>query len=225
MPDKINEFVLEPEAVKQVGTYGISYPEHRVAKSAEEAVLASDKIGYPVVMKIVSPDVPHKSDVGGVMAGLDSAKAVREEYYTIVANVKNILPEAVIKGILICRQAKAGVEVIVGATKDPVFGMTLMFGLGGIFTEVLKDVTFRSIPIEPIDAQEMIREIKGYPMLTGIRGQSPCDLDKLSKLLLSVSQFVADRPDIVELDLNPVRVYPDGVQALDVRMISRKEKK
>ena len=225
MPEKIDKFILEPEAVKQVEAYGIPYPEHSIVKSAQEAVIAADKIGYPVVMKIVSPDVLHKSDVGGVIVGVDSAKAIREGYKTIVANVKNILSNSVINDVLICSQAKAGVEVIVGATKDPVFGMTLMFGLGGIFTEVLKDVVFRSIPIEPIDAEEMIKEIKGYPMLTGVRGQSPCDFDKLVKLLLSISQFIADRPDIVELDLNPVRVYPDGVQAIDVRMISRKEKK
>ncbi|MCD4677768.1 MAG: acetate--CoA ligase family protein [Desulfobacula sp.] len=114
MPDKIDKFVLEPEAVKQVEAYGIPYPEHSVAKSANEAAVMADKIGYPVVMKIVSPDVLHKSDVGGVIVGVDSAKAIREGYKTIVANVKNILSNSVINDVLICSQAKAGVEVIVG---------------------------------------------------------------------------------------------------------------
>jgi len=219
MTEKIHTFLLEPEAVKQVQLYGISYPEHGIAKNANEAVVVADKIGYPVVMKIVSSDVPHKSDVGGVIVGLDSAKAVREGYETIVVSVKKALPDIFIKDVLICCQAKPGVEVIVGATKDQVFGMTLMFGLGGIFTEVLKDVAFRSIPIEAIDAEEMIQEIKGYPIFKGTRGQTPCGLSKLRELLMSVSRLIAERPDIIELDLNPVRVYPDGVQALDVRII------
>ena len=223
MSEKTGRFILESEAVKQVQAYGIPYPEHGVAENAAAAVAVANKIGYPVVMKIVSPDVSHKSDVGGVIVGLDSAKAVIGGYKTIIANVKAVLPDAVMEGVLICRQARAGVEVIIGATKDPVFGMVLMFGMGGIFTEVLKDVAFRSIPIETIDAEEIIQEIKGYHMLTGTRGQTVCDLKKLSELLLSVSQFIVQRPDITEFDLNPVRVYPDGVQVLDVRIVHQEE--
>ncbi len=219
MSEKLDKFVLEPEAAKQMQAYGVPYPEHSVAKNAAEAAVAADKIGYPVVVKIISPDASHKSDVGGVLVGLNSAGEVRDGYNAIVANVKNVLPNAIIEGALICRQANAGLEVVIGATKDPVFGMIIMFGLGGIFTEVIKDVTFRSVPIKPIDAQEMIQEIKGYSMLTGVRGQVPCDLDKLAKLIMSVSRFITDRPDITELDLNPVRVYPDGIQALDIRII------
>jgi len=219
MSKKTDGFVLEPEAVKLMEKYNISYPEHGVAKTAKEATAIAEKIGYPVVMKIVSFDAPHKSDVGGVITGLTSTKAVQEGYNTIVESVKNALPNATIEGVLVCSQAETGVEVIVGATNDPVFGMILMFGLGGIFTEVLKDVAFRSIPIKPIDAQEMIEEIKGLPMLTGTRGQVSCDLGKLKELLLSVSQFIADHPDITELDLNPIRVYPDGIKTLDIRII------
>jgi len=130
MSNKTEKFILEPEAVNQVKAYGISYPEHGVAKSADDAVAVADKTGYPVVMKIVSSDAPHKSDVGGVLVGLDSPEAACEGYETILANVKNALPDAAIEGVLICHQAKEGVEVIIGATKDPVFGMTLMFGRG-----------------------------------------------------------------------------------------------
>ena len=214
-----DNFILEPKAVKLMEKYNIFYPVHGMAKTAKEASTIADRIGYPVVMKIVSLDTPHKSDVGGVITGLDSTKAVQDCYGTIINCVKNALPDANIEGVLVCCQAKTGVEVIVGATSDPVFGMTLMFGLGGIFTEVLKDVVFRSIPIKPIDAKEMIQEIKGLPMLTGTRGKAPCNLDKLQELLLSVSQFIADHPDITEFDLNPVRVYSDGIQTLDVRII------
>ncbi len=221
MSKKTDTFVLEPKAVKLMEKYSISYPEYGVAKTAREAAAIADKIGYPVVMKIVSFDAPHKSDVGGVLTNLASAKEVQKGYDNIIESVKNALPNAVIEGVMVCSQAKKGVEVIVGATNDPVFGMTLMFGLGGIFTEVLKDVAFRSIPIKPIDAKEMIEEIKGLPMLTGTRGQASCDLDKLKELLLSVSRFIEDTPDITQLDLNPVRVYPDGVKALDVRIIRK----
>ncbi|MBW2370704.1 MAG: acetate--CoA ligase family protein [Deltaproteobacteria bacterium] len=221
MTNKNASFVLEPEAVAQITPYGVSYPAHGIAKTADEAVGVADGIGYPVVMKIVSKDAPHKSDVGGVVAGLADADGVRSGYQKIMDSVTSALPDADISGVLICKQAPEGVEVIIGATEDPIFGMTIMFGLGGIFTEVLKDVSFRIAPLEQIDAEEMIREIKGYPMLTGVRGQEPCDLDSLADLLVGVSKFVADRPDITELDLNPVRAYPEGVQVLDVRIIKK----
>ena len=137
----------------------------------------------------------------------------------MVDRVRKAIPEGEVRGALVCRQADPGIEVIVGALKDPIFGPAIMFGLGGIFTEVLKDVSFRIIPIERIDAEEMIREIKGYPILTGLRGQKPRDLEALADLLLAVSRLVSERPDIEELDLNPVRLYEQGLLVLDARIM------
>jgi acyl-CoA synthetase (NDP forming) len=215
-------FVLEPDAVAQITPYGIVYPNHHLAKSPEEAVQWADEVGYPVVMKIVSKDVSHKSDFDGVLIGLKDAKSVRSGYGKIINSVTDALPvDGDISGVLVCEQAPEGVEVIIGATEDPVFGMTIMFGLGGVFTEVLKDVSFRSAPLDRIDAQEMIREIKGYPMLQGTRGQAPSDIEALADLLVAVSKFVMDFPELKELDLNPVRVYSNGVQVLDVRIINK----
>lgn len=215
-------FVLEPDAVAQIAPYGVVYPEHRMAKSAEEAVQYADEIGYPVVMKIVSKDIPHKSDFDGVLIGLEDAESVQAGYWKILDSVTDaLLIYGDISGVLVCKQAPEGVEVIIGATEDPVFGMTIMFGLGGVFTEVLKDVSFRCAPLDRIDAQEMIREIKGYPMLQGARGQASSDVEALADLLVSVSKFVTEYPELKELDLNPVRAYSNGVQVLDVRIIKK----
>jgi acyl-CoA synthetase (NDP forming) len=135
--------------------------------------------------------------------------------------VQKAVPNPPIEGVLVCQQAPAGLEVIVGAIDDPVFGATIMFGLGGIFAEVFRDVAFRIAPLERIDAEEMIREIRGYPVLTGTRGQSARDIDRLIDLLMAVSRLVTEKPDTKELDLNPVRLFERGLMALDVRMIEK----
>jgi acyl-CoA synthetase (NDP forming) len=158
-------------------------------------------------LKVVSPDVTHKSD------------AVRDAFQAIAESVKRHEPEARIEGISVQRMAEPGIEVIVGVSADPQFGPVLMFGLGGVLVEVLKDVAFRIIPIEPRDARQMVREIKGFPLLQGFRGQDPADLAALEKLLLDVSAFAEAHPEVQELDLNPVFAYKDGAVAVDARIV------
>ena len=219
MADKQGHFILEPECIQYIKKYNIPYPEHSLARSPEEAVESANRIGYPVVLKIVSPDVIHKSDVGGVAVGLFSPEEVSRAYVKIVAKVKQDVGGAQIIGILVCSQAAEGLDVIIGAHHDSVFGPTIMFGLGGVFTEIIDDVTFRIAPLKRIDAVEMIREIKHFDLLTSARGQDARDLNALIELIMAVSQFVIEQSDIKEMDLNPVRLYTNGLLALDVRII------
>ncbi len=211
--------LLEPQAIQLVQTYGIPYVGHGMAHSAEEAVQIAQQLGYPVVLKIVSPDVLHKSDAGGVALGLQTASEVHLAYERVLEAVIAHLPEAEIRGMLVCQQAPAGLEVIVGALQDALFGSTVMFGLGGVFTEVLQDVSFRIAPLERHDAMEMMQEIRGFPLLAGARSRTPCDVEALADLLLTISEVIVARPDIHELDLNPVRVYDRGLAVLDVRVL------
>lgn len=213
------EIMLEPEIAQLLAQYGVPYPDHRLAETSQEAVKFAQEIGRPVVLKIVSPDVVHKSDAGGVLVGLATSDQVREGYARLIGQVRANVPHARIKGVLVCKEALPGLEAIVGLVHDPIFGPTVMFGLGGIYTEILQDVTFRIAPLTLSDAEEMIREIRGYPLLNGTRGQNPCDTKALTNLLLSVSQMAMDRGDIQELDLNPVRLYHQGLLALDARMM------
>jgi acetate---CoA ligase (ADP-forming) len=216
--------VAEPAAVELLAKYNIPYPEHGLAISAAEAVELAEKIGYPVVLKLVSPQVLHKSDIGGVAVNLSDAGQVLSSYERLVRNVSAVVEEAEISGILVCKQADQGVEVIAGAVDDPVFGPTIMFGLGGIFTEVLEDVAFRVAPLRLNDAEKMIREIRGYPLLEGARGGKPCALRALVELLLNLSRMIIENPEIKELDLNPVRVYEKDLMALDVKMLLRERR-
>jgi acyl-CoA synthetase (NDP forming) len=215
--------VPEPEAVQLLGRYQIPYPDHALAHNAEEAAEIADRLGYPLVLKVVSPDVIHKSDLGAVVIGLESRQAVQDGYRHILVQVHSQVPQADIHGVLVCRQAAAGLEVIVGALDDSVFGPTVMFGLGGIFAEVFRDVTFRIAPLSRADAQEMIQEVRGYPLIAGVRGQPACDEQALVDLVLAVSQVVTDHPEIKELDLNPVRLYGQGLLVLDARIITTGE--
>jgi len=171
------------------------------------------------VLKIVSPDVTHKSDIGGVKIGLEDEAAVRAAYDDIVAAVKERQPKARIEGVAVQAMARSGTEVIVGMSKDPQFGPVLMFGLGGIFVEVLKDVAFRIVPLEERDAREMIDEIKGRAILDGVRGGEPADIEALAGLLLQLSAFAEANPQVEELDLNPVFAYRDGCIAVDARIV------
>lgn len=213
------KFLLETEAKNVCTEYGIPVTKFSVAKNAEEAVKSAEKIGYPVVMKIVSPDVIHKFDVGGVLINLKTAREVESAFKKILENVKKHNPNAKIIGITVQEMAPASTEVIVGAIKDPQFGQTLMFGLGGIFVEILKDVTFRIAPITEQEAREMIIEVKAYPLLQGYRGQPPADIDAIVKILLATSRLIMDYPQIKELDLNPVIVYEKGAKTVDARII------
>ena len=219
MSTRSSRFMLEPEAIAMLEKYGIPYPAHGVARDKTEAGVIAEKLGFPVVMKVISPQVPHKSDAGGVLVNLGSKVAVEQAWETITRNVKTAVPDAAIEGMLVCTQAPEGVESIVGCLEDVSLGATLMFGLGGIFAEILKDVAFRSIPLSRLDAEEMIREINGFPLLNGARGKEPVDLESLTSLLLSAARLFSDNPDFAEMDLNPVRLYPQGIMVLDARIL------
>ncbi len=211
--------IPEPEAIACLARHGIAYPPCKLAASAGDAARIASELGYPVVLKIVSSDVIHKSDVGGVEIGLASAAEVVTGYGRIIDAVRRSRPEAQVDGVLVCKQASPGVEVIVGGLVDPMFGPALMFGMGGVFAEILKDVTFRVIPITPADAREMICEVRGYPLLAGARNRPTCDQDALVDLLVRVARLMEASPEIEELDLNPIRVYAQGVLVLDVKMM------
>jgi acetyl-CoA synthetase (ADP-forming) len=199
--------------------YGIPVTKFELAKSEDEATKFAKAIGFPIVLKIVSPDIIHKSDIGGVIIGLKNADDVHQGYNRILQNVKEYYPKARIAGILVQEMAPASTEVIVGAIKDPQFGPAIMFGLGGVFVEVLKDVTFRVAPITQDDACEMISELKAYPLLKGYRNTPPVDIDEITKILLNTSRLVTDHMEIKELDLNPVIVYEKGAKTVDARII------
>ena len=211
--------LLETEAKAVCIEYGIPVTKFDLAKSREEAVKLADAIGFPVVLKIVSPDIIHKSDIGGVIVGLKNADDVREGYNRILQNVKKHDSKARIVGVLVQEMAPPSTEVIVGAIKDPQFGPAIMFGLGGVFVEVLKDVTFRVAPITEDDACEMISEVKAYPLLRGYRNTPPADIDAITQILLNTSRLVTDHMEIKELDLNPVIVYEKGAKTVDARII------
>ena len=211
--------LTEIEAKQMLEDAGVPVSPARLAKTKDEAATIAGQLGFPAVLKIVSPQITHKSDVGGVALGLTSAAEVAAAFDRIVASAKQHQPEAQIEGVAVQRMERQGTEVIIGVTKDPQFGPVLMFGLGGILVEVLKDVAFRVVPIVERDARQMIEEIKGYPLLQGYRGQDPADLGKLRALLLQVSSFIEAHPEVAELDLNPVFAYKDGAIAVDARIV------
>jgi acyl-CoA synthetase (NDP forming) len=211
--------LTEVESKQILGEAGIPIAHAQLAATREEAVAAARKIGLPVVLKIVSPDISHKSDVGGVKLNLGSEEAVAAAFDEIVAAARRAQPQATVLGVSVQKMARPGVEVIMGMTTDPQFGPVLMFGLGGVFVEVLKDVAFRIVPLEPRDARQMIRDIRGFPVLEGFRGQDPADLAALENMLMSLSAFVEGHPDIQELDLNPIFAYKDGALAVDARIV------
>lgn len=211
--------LLEPEAKAICMEYGISVTKFNVAKSEKEAADFAEKIGFPVVLKIVSPEIIHKSDAGGVKVNLKTAEDVKAAYKTILENVKKYNAKANVVGVLVQEMAPQSTEVIIGAVKDPQFGQTVMFGVGGIFVEILKDVTFRVAPLTEQDAMDMITELKAYSLLTGYRNTPAADIKALVTLLLCVSKLVMDHPEIKELDLNPVMAYEKGAKTVDARII------
>ncbi|MFC1925359.1 acetate--CoA ligase family protein [Chloroflexota bacterium] len=211
--------LTEIESKELLKKAGINVIETRLASSAKDAVALSKEFGFPVALKIASPEIIHKSDAGGVKTGLKNATQVSKAYREIITSVKQKHPEAAIDGVSVQPMARKGVEVIIGMSKDPQFGPVLMFGLGGVFVEILKDVSFRIVPLTPRDAREMVREIKGYPLLEGYRDQEPADIPLLEKMLLKVSDFSEKNPEIKELDLNPIFAYRDGAVAVDARVV------
>ncbi len=202
---------------------GVPVVETKLAKNQKEAVSISQKIGFPVVLKIVSPDVIHKTDAGGVKLGLENVSEVKKAYNDILTSVKKQVPRALIHGISVQKMARPGVEVIIGTSQDPQFGPVIMFGLGGLFVEVLRDVSFRIVPVGRRDAIEMIEETKGYPLLKGYRGKEPVDLSVLVDMILKISDLVGKNQAIKELELNPVFAYKQGALAVDARILLKSE--
>lgn len=212
--------VLTEIEAKQVFTEaGITCTDTRLAPTKEDAVSLSEEIGFPVVLKISSVDITHKSDAGGVKVNLKDKVEVENAFDMIMRSAREKFPDADIEGISVQGMAKSGTEIIIGMIKDAQFGPVLMFGLGGILVEVLKDVAFRIVPLEKRDASEMIKEIKGYKLLEGFRGQDPVDIPYLEDMLVKLSVFVDNTPEIKEIDMNPVFAYKDGAVVVDARIV------
>src|ERR1700686_271252 len=213
------EALTAPEARGICEAYGITIPKEGVAKTADEAVKLATDIGFPVVMKIVSPQILHKTEAGGVMVGVKSAGAAKDASGTIVGNAKKYDAKAEILGVQVQQMLTGGQEVIIGAVTDPAFGKLVAFGLGGILVEVLKDITFRLAPASREDALSMLDGIAAAEILRGVRGAKPVDREALASMIVNVSQLVPDFPDITEMDLNPVFATSEGAIAADVRIV------
>ena len=218
--------LTELEAKDLFEAYGLPVTKAKLARAEKEAALFAREIGFPVVLKIVSPDILHKSDAGGVKVNLKDEEAVLAAFRTILENAKLYRADADIHGVLVSEMAPPGTEVICGSVNDPTFGPAVMFGLGGIFVEVLKDVTFRVAPISEETAMDMFPEVRSFPILQGARGETRRDQKALATVLSRLSQLVSDLEDeIAETDANPVMLYEDGkgCRLVDARVILRKK--
>lgn len=213
------KFLPEPICEEILASYNIPTPPAQLAQKSGEAVRFAREIGFPVVLKVVSPQIIHKSDAGGVMVSIKNGEKVREAFDKITKNTRSYNSKAEIEGIYVQKMAPPAREVIIGAIKDGQFGQVVMFGLGGIFVEVLKDVVFRVAPIDKDEAREMIDEIRGLSILKGVRGERSIDFDSLSEAIANVSRLVVDFSQIGQFDANPVCVYPDKLYAVDARII------
>lgn len=211
--------LTEIEAKQILSEAGIPCTQTVLASSKEKAVSISEELGYPVVLKVSSVDISHKSDAGGVKVNLNSAKEVEEAYESIMTSCRAYDPKADIEGVSVQPMARPGTEIIMGMIKDKSFGPVVMFGLGGIFVEVLKDVAFRIVPIEKMDAVQMMEEIQGKKLLGGYRGKEAADKETLQNMLVKLSDFVNATPEIEEIDMNPVFAYSDGAAVVDARII------
>ncbi len=217
--------LLSNEAAALVTAYGIKVPESRVADTSEEAVTYAEELGFPVVLRILSPDILHKTDIGGIALNLRTAEEVRSAFESILASVNRFMPRARIYGLMVYHMIPQGREMIIGVSKDIQFGPLVMFGLGGIYVNFLKDVSFRLAPLSDSEARAMMEETKAYSLLKGIRGEDPSDIESVKNTILRVSQLVWDFPEIVEMDINPLFVYGwgEGSIALDVKITLTKE--
>lgn len=211
--------LLETEAKELLKEYGIPVPDFKLIKSKDEIIGLAKEINFPIVMKIVSPDIIHKTDAGGVKIGIKDEKEAKSAFQEIIFKVKKYNKETKISGAIVYTMVPQGTEIIIGMMKDPHFGPVIMFGLGGIFVEILKDISFRILPLEEKDAREMITEIKGYEILKGVRGEGPKDIKAIKTLLMKISQLSIENPEINEIDLNPIFVFEKGLQVVDARMI------
>jgi acyl-CoA synthetase (NDP forming) len=211
--------LTEIEAKQVFKDIGVPVVATRLATSRRQAAAIAAEIGFPAVLKIASADIVHKSDAGGVKVGLKNKTEVEKAYGDIMKAAREKFPEAKIDGAAVQSMARPGIEIIIGTFKDAQFGPVIMFGLGGIFVEVLKDVSFRIVPIERRDAAEMVREIKAYRLLKGYRGMEPADVRALEDVLMKISDFIDKTPEIKEIDLNPVIAYKNGALVVDARIV------
>jgi acyl-CoA synthetase (NDP forming) len=223
MKNQRNVLTLE-ESRKVFEHWGIPVNKSGLATTEDEAVKQAAEIGFPVVMKIVSPQVIHKTEVNGVRVNVNSEADVRKIYSELIDGTKQKMPEAEITGVLVEEMVK-GTEFIIGTTEDPQFGQMIMFGVGGIFVEVYKDVSFRLIPITTGDAYDMLDEIKGKALLNGVRGLPEADSKQLVNILMKVSELVKNNPEIQEMDINPLMITNTGAVAADARILLNKQKK
>lgn len=213
----------EVEAMAILEAYGFPVLKTKLARTVEEAVTVAEEMGFPVVMKIASPDILHKTDVGGVVVGVEDVAHVKVIFKTLMHEAASQRPDATLWGVAIQEMAKKGREVILGMTRDQTFGPLIMFGLGGVYTEALRDVTFRLAPLRCLSARNMLSEIRGHRILEGIRGEAPVDLDSLQTCLERLSQLVIEFPIINELDINPLMTYADGACVADARIILKRD--
>jgi len=214
--------VGEEEAMEILTYYGFQFPKRALARTSREAVQHASRIGFPVVMKISSPDILHKTDVGGVRINIKTPKEAAEAFTEITTNARRTMRDAFLKGVMIYEMVKGGKEVILGVTFDRTFGHMIMFGLGGIYVEVLKDVSFRIVPVTRRDAAAMVKEIRTVGLLHGARGERPTDIDAIASNIVNLSSLITDFPEIQELDINPLMVMEKGAVALDARIIFKK---
>lgn len=217
-------YTLGLESFCILKAYGIPAVKTVFAGTEEEAIKAADEIGYPLVMKVISPQISHKSDVGGIRLFLQNADEVKAAYREMMENIPKKRPDASLEGVQLQQMLSDGKEVIIGMIRDPTFGPMLMFGLGGVYVEILKDVMFGIAPVDEKEAREMITGIKTYPLLAGARGTKPSDIDALVDTILRVSKLVCDFPEIEEFEINPMMVFEEGkgAFAVDMRLTLRK---
>jgi len=220
MPEKL---LSEADGYDLLKRYGIPVPEYKVVNNPDEAVKTADEIGYPVVAKIVSPQVVHKSDAGGVVIGIKNKEEVNSAFDTIMQNVKKNVPNADITGILVGKQMPSGLELIIGGKTDPSFGKVITFGLGGKLVELMKDVSMRVLPVEMNDIGKMIREIKGYGLMKGYRGEPPKDEKGLAGIIDKMSGLFYENHNMVEFDINPLILYEKGAWVVDARVYTSDE--
>jgi acetyl-CoA synthetase (ADP-forming) len=216
--------LTELEAKNVLELYDIPVVKTELADNKDQAIELANDMNYPVVLKIASPDILHKIDAGGVKTFLESQQDVEEAYSEIMKNAKAYDPKARLLGVTVQHQIPRGVEIIVGGLRDPVFGPCVMFGMGGTWVEVMNDVSFRLAPTNNESANEMITEIKAYPLLTRYRGNEGVDMEKIAKIITKISKLISENPNIVEIDVNPIFARVDDVIAVDARIVLDREK-
>lgn len=211
--------LLEPEALGILKAWGIPVPEYAVVKDTDEAVKSANKIGYPVALKVISPDILHKTEAGGVKTGLKNEQELKDSFNEMMFDLSDHYATAKIQGFLIEKMADEGVEVIIGGVRDAQFGPAVMFGIGGVMVELIKDVSFRLAPVTKGECLEMIKEIKAYPLLSGYRGSAPVDISAIADIIIKVGDIMNEIDGIKEMEINPLIVHETGVMAVDARIL------